>query len=59
MELFFQASYKSEEEEISHGNKTLNIKQETQNKLIFHYGKYSMKKIIWVIGVLRRTVVSD
>ena len=33
---------------MNDGNKTLNIKQETQNKLISRYGKYSMK--VWLIS---------
>ena len=43
VQLFPQALYEREEEEMNDGNKTLNIKQETQNKLISRYGKYSMK----------------
>ena len=46
--MFPQALYEREEEEMSDGNKTLNIKQETHNKLIFHYGKYSIK--VWLIS---------
>ena len=32
MELFFQASYKSDEEEMRHGNKTLSKKNNYGNK---------------------------
>ena len=46
--MFPQALYEREEEEMNDGNKTLNIKQETQNKLISRYGKYSMK--VWLIS---------
>ena len=42
VQLFPQALYEREEE-MTDKNKTLNKKQEKQKKLIFHYGKYSMK----------------